>query len=61
MQSVVNINKYKIHPDNIGAHIGKNTIYKGIGKNNLTINNIAVIANNVIIVYINILYSFIIQ
>ena len=45
----------------MGAHIGMNTIYKDIGKNNLTINNIAVIANNVIIVYINILYSYIIQ
>ena len=50
-----------MHPDNIGTHIGINTIYKGIGKNNLTINNIAVITNNAIIVYINILYSFIIQ
>lgn len=50
-----------MHPDNIDAHIGINTTYKDIGKNNLTINNIAVITNSVIIVYINILYSFIIQ
>ena len=50
-----------MHTANIGAHIGINTTYKGIGKNNLTINNIAVITNSVIIVYINILYSFIIQ